>query len=145
MLTIVYGDVEGAIKDPDTYFNHTYSQKWFEDPFVKEMIKAVDKSEVLSSHAIESPVLGIIPTTRLSGGVKALILVHKKPELLIDCTACGENCARWLLEIAKKQDTLINLNYFMDFPEPFELRIQNTGAVCHNSDEVYRNLIHFVR
>ena len=145
MITIVYGDVEGAIKDPDTYFNHTYSQKWFEDPFVKEMIKAVDKSEVLSSHAIESPVLGIIPTTRLSGGVKALILVHKKPELLIDCTACGENCARWLLEIAKKQDTLINLNYFMDFPEPFELRIQNTGAVCHNSDEFYRNSIHFVR
>lgn len=45
--------------------------------FVKEMIRAVDKSEVLSSHAIESPVLGIIPTTRLSGGVKALILIYK--------------------------------------------------------------------
>ena len=38
MLTIVYGEVDGAINDPDTYFNHTYSQKWFEDPFVKEMI-----------------------------------------------------------------------------------------------------------
>ncbi len=46
--------------------------------FVKEMIRAVDKSEVLSSHAIESPVLGIIPTSKLSGGVKALILVYKK-------------------------------------------------------------------
>lgn len=90
------------------------------------MIRAVDKSEVLSSHAIESPVLGIIPTSKLSGGVKALILVYKKPELLIDCTACGENCAEWLLKIAEKQDTLINLNYFMDFPEPFELKIQNT-------------------
>lgn len=77
---------------------------------------AVDKLEVLSSHAIESPVLGIIPTTRLSGGVKALILIYKKPELWIDCTACGENCAEWILRIAEKQDTLINLNYFMDFP-----------------------------
>ena len=128
MLTIVYGDVEGAITDPDTYFNHTYSQKWFEDPFVKEMIRGVDQSEVLSSHAIESPVLGIIPTTRLSGGVKALILVYKKPELLVDCTACGEN-----------------LNYFMEFPEPFELKIQNTGAICHNSQELYRNSVLFVR
>ncbi len=27
MLTIVYGEVDGAINDPDTYFNHTYSQK----------------------------------------------------------------------------------------------------------------------
>ena len=119
MLTIVYGEVDGAINDPDTYFNHTYSQKWFEDPFVKEMIRAVDKSEVLSFHAIESPVLGIIPTSKLSGGVKALILVYKKPELLIDCTACGENCAEWILKIAENQNTLINLNYFMDFPEPF--------------------------
>lgn len=92
--------------------------------FVKEMIRAVDKSEVLSSHAIESPVLGIIPTSKLSGGVKALILIYKKPELLIDCTACGENCAEWILRIAEKQDTLINLNYFMDFPEPFELKIK---------------------
>ena len=82
----------------------------------KEMVRAVDKLEVLSSHAIESPVLGIIPTTRLSGGVKALILIYKKPELWIDCTACGENCAEWILRIAEKQDTLINLNYFMDFP-----------------------------
>ena len=116
MLTIVYGEVDEAISDPDTYFNHTYSKKWFDDPFFMEMVRAVDKLEVLSSHAIESPVLGIIPTTRLSGGVKALILIYKKPELWIDCTACGENCAEWILRIAEKQDTLINLNYFMDFP-----------------------------
>ena len=145
MLTIVYGEVDEAISDPDTYFNHTYSPKWFDDPFVKEMIRAVDKSEVLSSHAIESPVLGIIPTTRLSGGVKALILIYKKPELLIDCTACGENCAEWILRIAEKQDNLINLNYIIDFPEPLELKIKKTGAVCRNSKELYRNSIHFVR
>ena len=35
MLTIVYGEVEGAINDPDTYFNHTYSQKWFETDLKK--------------------------------------------------------------------------------------------------------------
>ena len=74
-----------------------------------------------------------------------MILIYEKPELLIDCTACGENCAKWLLEIAQKKDILINLNYFMDFPEPFELKIQNNGAVCHNFDELYRNSIHYVR
>ena len=57
----------------------------------------------------------------------------------------GPMCAEWILRIAEKQDTLINLNYFMDFPEPFELKIKNTGAVCRNSKELYRNSIHFVR
>lgn len=27
MLTIVYGEVDEAISDTDTYFNHTYSKK----------------------------------------------------------------------------------------------------------------------
>ena len=27
MLTIVYGEVDEEISDPDTYFNHTYSKK----------------------------------------------------------------------------------------------------------------------
>ena len=92
MLTIVYGEVDEAISDPDTYFNHTYSKKWFDDSFVKEMIRAVDKSEVLSSHAIESPILGIIPTSKLSGGVKALILVYKRSEE----RRVGKECrSRW--------------------------------------------------
>jgi len=61
MLTIVYGEVDEAISDPDTYFNHTYSKKWFDDSFVKEMIRAVDKSEVLSSHAIVLHAVKIVP------------------------------------------------------------------------------------
>lgn len=39
------------------------------------MIKDVDQSIVLDSGVIDSPVLGKIPPTGLSGGVKTLILV----------------------------------------------------------------------
>ena len=39
------------------------------------MIKDIDKSDVISSRAINSPVLGSISTKELSGGVKTLILM----------------------------------------------------------------------
>lgn len=39
------------------------------------MIEDVDKSAVLDSGVIDSPVLGKIPPVGLSGGVKTLILV----------------------------------------------------------------------
>ena len=39
------------------------------------MIENVDKSEVVSPHLIESPVLGPISVKEISGGVKTLILM----------------------------------------------------------------------
>lgn len=39
------------------------------------MIKDVDRSDVIGTHLIESPVLGPISTKDISGGVKTLILM----------------------------------------------------------------------
>ncbi len=72
---------------------------WLEDDEVKRMIEDVDSSKVLSSHAIESPVMGIIPPTSLSGGVKTLILIKEMPDKVFNASNCGDNCARWLLKI----------------------------------------------
>ena len=44
----------------------------------KKMIEDIDKSAVLDSGVIDSPVLGKIPPVGLSGGVKTLILVSLK-------------------------------------------------------------------
>ena len=52
---------------------------------------SVDGSKVISANAIESPVLGVIAPERLSGGVKALILMYKEPNLIINASACGDN------------------------------------------------------
>lgn len=71
---IFYGDMKESIYNTASYFKYDYEDDWIVDPFVKEMIYDVDKSVVLDSGVIDSPVLGKIPPTGLFGGVKTLIL-----------------------------------------------------------------------
>lgn len=137
MLNIIFNRGEQDIEDanyvfsPDTYFKYNYEEEWFDDTLVKEMVQDIDASTVISAHAINSPVLGIIAPERLSGGVKALIIMYKEPSLIVNASACGDNCAKWILEIGKQQDITIRLGYEMEFQEPFEIFIKNSGNVIH--------------
>lgn len=79
------------------------------------MIEDVDKSAVLDSGVIDSPVLGKIPPVGLSGGVKTLILVKFEKDKIFNASTCGDNCAKWLLKIAETEDRTINLHHLMDF------------------------------
>lgn len=46
---------------------------------------------------------------------------------------CGDNCAKWILEIGKQKDLTINLNHIMNFGKgEFEMRMLNTGEMVHN-------------
>ena len=79
MLNIFYGDMKEAVYNTASYFKYDYEEGWIVDPMVKEMIQDVDRSTVIDSGIIDSPVLGKIPPTALSGGVKTLILVGMNP------------------------------------------------------------------
>ena len=70
MLNIFYGDMKEAVYNTASYFKYDYEEDWIVDPMVKEMIQDVDKSTVIDSGVIDSPVLGKIPPIGLSGGVK---------------------------------------------------------------------------
>ncbi len=139
MLSIYYGDLEDEkyIFDPDTFFNNTYEDEWMSDPLTVEMVRDVDKSEVVGPHLIESPFLGPIPAEKLSGGVKTLILANNDPEHIFNASACGDNCAKWFIEIGKRKDILIRLGYFMDFGTgSLEVRVANTGRIVHTGLEL---------
>lgn len=75
MLKIIFGDVEKAVYHPPTYFDNQYEDEWITNPLTVEMIKDIDKSDVIGTHLIQSPVLGPISTKEISGGVKTLILM----------------------------------------------------------------------
>ena len=98
MLNIFYGDMKEAVYNTAAYFKYDYEDSWIIDPFVKEMIQDVDRSTVLDSGVIDSPVLGKIPPTGLSGGVKTLILVKFEKDKIFNASTCGDNCAKWLLQ-----------------------------------------------
>lgn len=70
MLNIYFGHMPEAIYNTAVYFKNTYRDSWITNPLSVEMIRDVDKSEVVSASVIESPVLGSITPLSLSGGVK---------------------------------------------------------------------------
>ena len=137
MLNVFYGDMPEAIFNTSVYFKNTYEDNWITETFTKEMILDIDKSNVLDGAVIDSPVLGKISPVSLSGGVKTLILMKNEPEKIFNASTCGDNCAKWILKIAEKQDLTINLRHLMDFGKnEFEIRILNTNQVVHNMKEL---------
>lgn len=138
MLTIIYGDEPRSIYNTNVYFKNTYESEWLESDLAKKMIQDIDDSEVLSGECIKSPVLGQIPPERLSGGVKTLLLMLNEPDRIFNASTCGDNCAKWILEIAKQKDLTINLRHMMNFGKDtdFEIKIKNGGEVVHSMKEL---------
>ncbi len=134
VLNIILGRMDDAIYHPPVYFDNTYEDDWLTNELSVQMIKDVDKSDVVGPHLIQSPVLGPISTKELSGGVKTLMLLtFDESGKVFNASACGDNCAKWILEIAKDKDLTINLRHIMNFgDDEFEAKIVNTGDVVHN-------------
>ena len=134
MLSIYLGDLDDAIYHPPTYFDNRYEDEWITAPLSVDMIRNIDQSEVISSHLIDSPVLGPISVKELSGGVKTLILMaFDESGRIFNASACGDNCAKWIIKISESKDLTINLRHIMDFGnQDFEAKILNTGDIVHN-------------
>lgn len=139
MLYITFKKSKDVLMFVDNYFNLNYDDAWLADPFVQEMILDVDGSRVINNEVIDSPVLGMISPTELSGGVKALILMLKESRV-VWATACGDNCAKWIIEISKKKDITICLSHIMEFPFDFSaICIDNDAAISTIDD--YRGCV----
>lgn len=137
MLNIYYGDMPEAVYNTSVYFKNVYEDEWITAPLSQKMILDVDKSTVLANGVIDSPVMGKIPPTGLSGGVKTLILIANVPDKVFNASTCGDNCAKWILTLAGEKDVTVNLRHLMDFGDgTFNIKILNTGQVVHNMREL---------
>ncbi len=137
MLSIFFGEMPEAIYNPARFFKNTYTDDWITDDLSRKMILDVDKSEVVGPRVIDSPVLGGISPRELSGGVKTLIDIYKQPDKIFNASACGDNCAKWLLTIGEMMDVTINLRHIMDFGKgEFLVKVLNTDQIVHNMDEL---------
>lgn len=138
MLKIHFGDMENEIYYPPMFFDNRYEDEWITDSLTIDMIKDIDKSDVIGVHLIISPVLGPISLKEISGGVKTLILMaFDQSGKIFNASACGDNCAKWIVEIGKKKDLTITLHHIMDFSQVdnLEALILNTGKIVRNFDE----------
>ncbi len=139
MLNVFFGDMPDAIFNTNVYFNNTYKDEWITKPLSKEIIKAVDKSDVIDERTILSPVFGNMSPKRLSGGVKTLLLIAYDHSKVFNASTCGDNCAEWILRIAEDKKIVINLRHLMDFGKgEFKIKVMNTGKIVKNmGDLVY--------
>lgn len=145
MLSIYFGDMPEAIYNTSVYFQNQYLDKWITSELSKEMIRDVDQSEVISAQLIESPVLGAIPPTQLSGGVKTLILMANDKKHIFNASTCGDNCAKWILAMGTKRKLVINLRHLMNFgSEPFKIKVLNTNQIVRNMRELVAEAGQFV-
>ena len=129
MLHIYFGDMPEAIFNTEVYFKNVDDEKWLMDDFAKAVVKGVDKSEILDKFLIRSPVLGLIPPLMLSGGTKTLLLIKNCPKQVFNASNCGDNCAKYILRMAKERDVTINLHHLMRFKEPFSIHVINDDTV----------------
>lgn len=118
------------------YFDHQWDNEWFYDPLVVEIIKDVDKTKVVAPTLMIGPI-GPIPPERLSGGVKTLIFMLKVDKYIWNATNCGDNCAKWIVEISKRKDLTIFVEHFMNYPEDIEIDgiLLNNGRHFHSAYE----------
>ena len=140
MLNVTFGDMfdkENYIYDTALYFDNVFQDKWITSDLGRAIIKDIDKSVVVSAHVIESPVLGAITPTELSGGVKTLLLMAFDNSKIFNASTCGNNCAKWILKLGQDKKLVINLRHVMDFgSEDFKIKVTNTDKIVHNMSEL---------
>ena len=140
MLNVTFGDMfntENYIYDTALYFDNVFQDKWITSDLGRAIIKDIDKSEVVSAHVIESPILGAITPTELSGGVKTLLLMAFDNSKIFNASTCGNNCAKWILKLGQDKKLVINLRHVMDFgSEDFKIKVTNTDKIVHNMSEL---------
>lgn len=137
MLNIYFGQMPDAIYNTNVYFNNTYRDSWITHQLTRDMIKAVDNSEVIDERTILSPIFGTMSPKKLSGGVKTLILISFDRQKVFNASTCGDNCAEWILRMAEDRKVVINLHHLMDFgPKPFKAKILNTNKIVKTMAEL---------
>lgn len=137
MLKIYFGNMEESIYNTAVYFDNIYEEEWITTPLAKEIIKDIDDSLVIGGEYIQSPILGPITPSSLSGGTKTLLLMLNEPETIFNASTCGDNCAKWILKLAQENDFIINLRHIMDFgDDEFEIEVWNNHQIVHNMKEL---------
>jgi hypothetical protein len=136
MLKLRFGEfTDDCIVNVRGYFMTHRKNDWLNRPYVKKIIKDIDKSDAIKDEYIESPVLGAIPSLMLSDGCKAVILMEVLDEPHIYGSRCGDNCVPDILEIAERKDVTLTLHHCMKFPENFEAYLIESDKYVHSWKE----------
>ena len=139
MLKVYFGHRRDTVYNIDVYFDNTYEKEWFDDKFVQAILKDVDHSECTNYSNIVNPILGQIIPEKISGGVKALIVLYKT-DTVVDLVNCGENCQSWISKIASMKDIEFDMS-------GVDLTFKNYGisGICLNDNSTIADYKDWIR
>lgn len=118
------------------YFDDEYEDEWFTDPYVVKLLKNIDNTEVREDGTLYNEVLGGIVKSQLSTGVKGLILLYKT-DCKVNGDRLGDNCWKYVLEIAQSKDIYIVLRHMPELPSDFSARLLNDNRMIDRSEYIF--------
>lgn len=134
MLSIIFGYPHNAVMSVDDCLGKEIPFSFIQSDFAKRVIKEIDKSEVMDNGMINSSALGIIPPSVLSGGAKALFMLHELEDIIMPINFMGDNCLVFLKEILEFKSITICMGYLNDL---FDYGINEMFIV--NSNKIVRD------
>lgn len=125
MLRIFFGSHKDEIYNTEVYYQNQYDKAWITSEFAKKIIADIDDSEVIGTDMIRNDIFGTFNSTKLSTGVKTLLLIYNQPKQIFNISNCGDNCAKYILEIAEDRDIKVCLHHAMNFGDNFAVKVIN--------------------
>lgn len=143
MLNVIIGRPEGELYETARYFDALFEEEWMNHDIIKDIIKDIDKSEMVSSRLIQNDTYGSFSPKDLSGGTKTLILMLNFPDMIFNGSQCGDNCCEWMIKVGELVSPTIAVHHRHNFPEnkEFEIRILNDNSIVRNDDEYFKKFI----
>lgn len=141
MLKIYFGNMKDAILSGDGYFDSIVDTKIIVTPIGREIIKSIDKGDVVSENNIIIPVYGGIPPERLSGGTKSLLSLASDNRIILDLACMGNNCFSSLskvVELSKEDITVCSdsLRPLYNCGYKGNIFVINTKVVVSNQNDL---------
>lgn len=127
MLRIYFGSLPDEIYNTEMFYENQYDRNWVIDDFASEVIREIDDSQVVAPDMIQNDIFGTFSSTELSAGVKTLLLIRNMPNKTFNISNCGDNCAKYLLQLAEARDIKVTLHHAMDFGTSFSVKVINEG------------------
>lgn len=73
------------------------------------------------------------------------MLIENQPDHIFNASTCGDNCARYILDIGRRKEVTINLRHIMDFGKrKFSIYIVNEGIEVHSMAELVEVAVKYV-
>lgn len=140
MLYAYFGKVDDSeaskrvITSIDGAFNRFVSSDWFRDGWAKEIIKVVDRSELIAWDTIISQFHGHTSVLDISGGSKTLIMMNARRDFIYNSKCIGDNCWDYLLQLSKYINIQVYISWTPQFlwKDDYEMFSLNTGYIIRD-------------